>query len=178
MSRPVPGVGGGSEGLGRAVDAIDELAALDAVAEPLARFIDDRLPPGLLAVLQGRWLGHPLHPPLTDVPIGCWTSAWVLDLVGGERAEPAADLLIAVGVAAALPTIWSGWSEWITLPERRRRSGLVHAATNGLATGLYAASLVARRRGDRRRGRRLAHAGAAAATVGGFLGGHLAFPGG
>ena len=28
----------------------------------------------------GRWVGHPLHPALSDLPIGLWTGAMVLDI--------------------------------------------------------------------------------------------------
>ena len=41
-------------------------------------------------LLSGTWLGRPLHPMLTDVVIGVWTSASVLDILGGKRAERAA----------------------------------------------------------------------------------------
>ncbi|MEZ5140082.1 MAG: DUF2231 domain-containing protein [Acidimicrobiales bacterium] len=125
--------------------------------------------------LRGRWLGHRLHPLLTDVPVGSWTSAWVLDVVGGERAEPAADLLVAVGLAAAVPTVAAGWADWVTLPRAERRIGLVHASANALATAAYAASLGARLGGRRATGRALGHLGAGVASVGGLLGGHLAF---
>jgi hypothetical protein len=30
--------------------------------------------------LHGTWLGHPLHPLITDVPIGAWSVSTVLDL--------------------------------------------------------------------------------------------------
>lgn len=162
-------------GLGRVGAALDGVAGLDRVAEPLRATIRRRVPDPVLGVLQGRWLGHPLHPVLTDLPIGFWTSAWALDLVGGERAEGVADAFVAAGVVTAVPTLWSGWSDWIELPWEKRRSGLVHAVANGTATALYAASLVSRLRGRRKAGVRLAHTGAALATVGGFLGGHLAF---
>ena len=160
-----------------ATDLLEAAAPLDAFVEAARR------PAGRLAVspigdaLRGGWLGHPLHPMLTDIPIGCWTSAWVLDLVGGERAEPAADALVALGVASVVPTALSGWVDWPSLDERRRRVGIVHAGVNALATTAYAASWVARHRGARRAGVRLGHLGAAIATVGGYLGGHLAFAG-
>src|SRR5262245_66303584 len=35
--------------------------------------------------LHGTWLGHPLHPVLTDVPLGAWTVATVLDLTRSEE---------------------------------------------------------------------------------------------
>ncbi|MCU1358195.1 MAG: hypothetical protein JWM89_3613 [Acidimicrobiales bacterium] len=162
-------------GLGRVAEAIGERNRLDALADPLHRLIDSRLPAGTADVLRGRWLGHPFHPLLTDLPIGCWTSAWTLDLLGGERSRPAADLLLGLGVVTAVPTVVTGWADWATLPRRARRVGLVHAASNAMATGLFAASWLARRRGERRRGVILCQAGVAVASFGGFLGGHLSF---
>jgi nitrite reductase/ring-hydroxylating ferredoxin subunit/uncharacterized membrane protein len=116
-----------------------------------------------------------LHPVLTDLPIGFWTSAFVLDLVGGRRARPAADALVGIGVAAALPTAATGLADWSDLDKAARRSGIVHAAANVAATTLYGLSFLARRRGHRAGGVVLGLVGAAAASAGGFLGGHLAY---
>lgn len=166
-------------GLGRIGERLDHATVLDRIAGPLHDKLDATIGSGPVAdVLQGRWLGHPVHPMLTDIPIGAWTSAWLLDLFGGERTRPAADAFVALGVVAALPTVLTGWSDWTKLPAPARRTGVVHAAANAVATSLYVASLRARRAGNRPRGVRLAHAGAAVATVGGFLGGHLAFSAG
>ena len=38
--------------------------------------------------LRGMWLGHALHPVLTDLTVGFWTSTNVLDLVGGDSPVP------------------------------------------------------------------------------------------
>ena len=59
-------------------------------------------------VLRGTWLDHPLHPMLTDLPIGFWTSAWVLDIVGGEKDRDAARRLIGAGVLCAVPAAFDG----------------------------------------------------------------------
>lgn len=126
------------------------------------------------AVLRGDWLGHAVHPPLTDLVIGTWTSATMLDLIGGRDCAPAAQRLIAAGLLAVGPTAWTGWAEWLTAEQRDRRVGLVHAVTNGVAIGMYAASWRARRRGRHGSGVRLALAGAAVSGVGAYLGGHLA----
>ena len=40
------------------------------------------------SVLRGEWLGHAVHPLLTDVVLGTWTSAHVLDLFGGPTPHP------------------------------------------------------------------------------------------
>ncbi|MBI2708344.1 MAG: Rieske (2Fe-2S) protein [Actinobacteria bacterium] len=159
--------------LGERLEAVE---ALDRLAQPAHHLVHRVLRPGPVKdALHGRWLGHPLHPFLTDLPIGFWTSAVVLDLAGGPRAERAADRLLGLGVAAALPTAAAGAADWAELFEPEQRSGFVHAAANITATALFASSWLARRSGARRRGVRLALAGAAAATVGGFIGGHLSY---
>ncbi|MGH3412157.1 MAG: DUF2231 domain-containing protein [Marmoricola sp.] len=126
------------------------------------------------SVLRGDWLGHAVHPPLTDLVIGTWTSATVLDLFGGAESSAPAQRLIATGLLAAGPTAWTGWAEWSAAEPRDKRIGLVHAVTNGLAIGVYAASWVARRRGRHGSGAGLALAGAAVSGVGAYLGGHMA----
>src|SRR6478735_447401 len=158
------------------VDRIEHTTALDRFATPLASAVSDLFGrSGLKDVLSGSWFGHPLHPLLTDLPIGSWTSAMVLDFVGGRRAEPAADALVAVGIATAVPTAVTGLSDWSDLGDADRRIGLVHATANSIAVACYVASLVARRRGRRPAGVILGVAGATAATAGGFLGGHLVY---
>jgi nitrite reductase/ring-hydroxylating ferredoxin subunit len=99
----------------------------------------------------------------------------VFDVAGRGRNRSAADLLVGLGVAAALPTAAAGLADWSELNQPERRSGLVHATANVTATALYSLSLLARWRGRRATGVALGMAGAAAATVGGFLGGHLTF---
>jgi len=158
------------------VQQVGHAAALDRVAKPLgdavAKLVEPRSRKDLLS---GTWLGHPLHPMLTDVPIGAWTSAFVLDLFGGKGSRSAADALVAVGVAAAIPTAAAGLSDWSDTMGEERRIGLVHAGGNVVALACYTTSLVLRRRGKRLKGVALGMVGAAAATVGGYLGGHLAY---
>jgi uncharacterized membrane protein len=126
------------------------------------------------SLLRGDWLGHAVHPLLTDVVLGAWTSASVLDLVGGADASASAQRLIGSGLLAAGPTAWTGWAEWSAAGPRDKRLGLVHALTNGVAIGVYAASWVARRRGRHGAGVGLALAGAALTGASAYLGGHLA----
>jgi hypothetical protein len=125
------------------------------------------------SLLRGEWLGHAVHPLLTDVAIGTWTSASLLDLLGGPDMSAAARRLIGAGVLASGPTAWTGWAEWSIVGSRDQRVGLIHAVTNGVAISTYAASWLARRRGRHGTGGRLALAGAAVLTVGAYLGGHL-----
>jgi uncharacterized membrane protein len=149
---------------------------LDPGVRALHRAADAAVPPGTVRDLaQGRPIGHPLHPALTDLPIGCWTSAWVLDLVGGPAAARSAQLLIGLGCLAAGPTAVAGLADWTARDPDDQRVGVVHAIANLLALGCYVASWSARRRGSHGAGVVLGMMGAGAATVGGVLGGHLAF---
>jgi nitrite reductase/ring-hydroxylating ferredoxin subunit/uncharacterized membrane protein len=158
-------------------DKLADLGFLSRVSEPLRSAFTRRVPPGSPAntALAGTWLGHPLHPLLTDVVIGAWSSAVVLDWIGGRTGAKAADRLIAVGLLAAVPTAASGLNDWTTLGQAEQRVGTGHAAANSLAAGLWAASWWSRKRKRRIRGRFLALAGLATAGVGGFLGGDLSY---
>jgi nitrite reductase/ring-hydroxylating ferredoxin subunit/uncharacterized membrane protein len=124
--------------------------------------------------ISGTWLGHALHPPLTDVVIGSLLSATMLDLVGADGA----DRLTGIGIAAAVPTALTGANDWADTEiadDSVRRVGLVHASANTAALVLYAASAAARRSGARGRGTALALAGAAVMSVSGYLGGHMSY---
>lgn len=131
------------------------------------------MPRPLLDALHGVWLGHPAHPMLVQVPVGAWLSAGILDLVPG--AERGADGLVGVGLSTAGVAAWAGWADWSKLHPEQQRVGVVHAATNGTAIALYAASLLARRAGRRGLGKLLGFAGLAVVNVGGYLGGHLSY---
>jgi nitrite reductase/ring-hydroxylating ferredoxin subunit/uncharacterized membrane protein len=155
-----------------------EAAVLDAPAEQIGKTVRNLISGPLKDALSGTWMGHALHPLLTDVVIGSWTSATMLDLFGGEDSDRAAQRLIGIGIAAFGPTALTGWSDWAdseSVDADVRRVGLVHATVNGIAFGLYAASLASRRRGRRGLGVVLALAGAGVMGAGGHLGGHLAF---
>ena len=153
------------------LEASTRVDSLVRLAQPL---VDALLAdPDRADALQGRWLGHAIHPPLTDVPIGAWTSATILDLVGGRQAQPAAKRLVGVGILAALPTAVTGWAEWGAAEQRAKRVGVVHAGSNVAALVLYAASWRARARGKQLRGVALGLGGGLALGFGGYLGGHL-----
>lgn len=145
--------------------------AVDALRGLAAGLVADR---DVRDLLEGRALGHALHPVLTDAPLGLWSSAVALDLVGGRAARPAARRLVGLGVLATVPAVATGLAEWARTDQRSQRVGVVHAAANTVGLALFAASWIARGRGHHARGTGLALAGAAAAGVGGYLGGHLA----
>ena len=163
------------------VDAIVRADALDGLALPLQRALKRvaRLPGGLVVkdFLNGVWLGHPLHPALTDVPIGAWTAAVIFDALTVARVrnlDRAAEAAVEVGIAGATASASSGLADWVDTPSSQRRVGFVHAGLNTVALGFEIASLVCRRR--KLRGARVLSAlGYGVALMAGYLGGTLVF---
>lgn len=157
----------------------ETITALDAPGKKIAKAVRGSLKPGPTRdLLSGTWMGHALHPLLTDLVIGSWSSATILDLVGGKDSHKAAERLIAVGIAAYGPTAATGVTDWADgepADPAVRRVGLIHAAANSVALALYTASLARRRRGDRATGVALGLAGLGALGAGGFLGAHLIY---
>lgn len=127
----------------------------------------------LLDLLHGTWLGHPVHPVLVQVPVGAFVSAAVMDALPSQ--QRAATTLIALGTVSAAPAIVVGLADWSSLSRDQRRVGLVHAAANAVALGLYAGSLAARFAGRRGLGKILGYAGLTVASSGAYLGGHLSY---
>ena len=143
---------------------------LDEISEPLQEAVA-AVPRPVRDILDGVWLGNPLHPALTDVPLGAWTAAFVLDLVGSESADAA----LAVGILGAVPAALTGLNDWSHLKGESRRIGTVHALLNTAGLTLNVASLAARRGGFRRLGRLLSGVAYAGTTLSAHLGGHLSF---
>lgn len=157
-------------------EQIGSNSAIDKIAVPASDAVTRAIPPGPVKdALSGTWLGHPAHPLLTDVTIGAFTSAVLLDLVGGKKGHAAAKTLIRIGILSALPTAATGASDWSETSGKDRRIGAVHAVSNTTALMFMIASLWARKRGHGMVGRLLALTGAGALGVGGYLGGHLSY---
>jgi nitrite reductase/ring-hydroxylating ferredoxin subunit len=143
---------------------------LDSVADPVQSAVR-AVPKPVRDVLDGVWLGNPLHPALTDVPLGAWTAAAALDLVGSRAADPA----LAVGVLGAVPAALTGLNDWSYLKGEPKRVGTAHALLNSAGLLLNIGSLVARRRGARGLGRVLSGLAYCGALVSAHLGGELSF---
>jgi nitrite reductase/ring-hydroxylating ferredoxin subunit len=143
---------------------------LDQVSDPVQEAVK-ALPKPVRDLLDGVWFGNPLHPALTDVPLGAWSAAFFLDLVGSEAADGA----LAVGVLGAVPAALTGLNDWSHLKDDAKRIGTVHALVNSAGLTLNVLSLAARRRGMRKIGRLLSTAAYGGALFSAHLGGHLSF---
>jgi nitrite reductase/ring-hydroxylating ferredoxin subunit/uncharacterized membrane protein YuzA (DUF378 family) len=155
------------------LDRAERAHALDRVGDPLMRAVRALFHGRLSDLLHGKWLGHPLHPAVMQVPFGSWTSAGILDALPG--CEPAATVLVGVGTATAVPAAITGFNDWADLSPEQRRVGVIHAAVNAVAVGLFTASLVARLKGHKTRGKRLSYAGLGVVSASAWVGGHLAY---
>ncbi len=152
-------------------DWLERCDPLDALAAPVHKVVLEAARPGRWRdAVSGSWLGHPVHPFLVATPIGCWTSAHLLDVTGRPDA---ARTLVGAGVLAVVPTALTGLSDWADTTGAEQRVGFVHLVLNTAATACYARSWWVRRRG----GPGLAPAviGGLLATAAGWLGGHLAY---
>src|ERR687885_1946200 len=156
------------------LDRLADVKSLDPAIEPARKAVLASLkPPALKDLLHGTWLGHPLHPVLVQVPVGSWASAGLLDAIPPLR--PAATVLIGTGVAVAVPAALSGAADWSEQGIGVRRLGLLHAAGNTVALGLYVGSLVARAQGRGGLGRVLSYAGLGIASGSAAVGGHKSY---
>ena len=132
--------------------------------------------------LNGTWIGHPLHPMLTDIPIGAWTLTIVLDLIGLLFGCPqrglASSITASVGVAGALAAAAAGLADWMDIDPPEKAIGAFHATVNVSATILFLISFFMRWGRHWQLGWEtfvLALAGYLLVAVGGYLGGALVF---
>jgi len=154
-------------------ERVEQAHALDPVVRRLSDGVVRALPAGPRTdALHGVPFGQPAHPALVRLPLGCWTSAVMLDLFRGT--DRAARMLIGAGVAATVPAAATGLADWSALHRDQQRVGLVHAFCQACAACMFLGSLTARARGRPRSGRVLSVCGLAMATAGSYLGGHLA----
>jgi nitrite reductase/ring-hydroxylating ferredoxin subunit/uncharacterized membrane protein len=163
------------------VDQIGWLRTLNdwlaAELVPLRERYQDNL--ALELMHGGRWAGHPLHPALSDLPVGLWAGATLLDVTDRSPAPQggidAAGVLSAAGIVAACATALTGLSDWTVSNEQDRRIGLFHGLLNTAALGLQGASLGTRMTGHRGTARVLGAASLTVTAAAAYLGGHLVF---
>ncbi|HEV2123961.1 MAG TPA: Rieske 2Fe-2S domain-containing protein [Chloroflexota bacterium] len=163
------------------IKAIEEQSWLDGMAEtlqhPIYQVMRQR---GLLrSILNGTWLGHPVHAALTDVPVGAWAVGFILDMLEtlGLRKDlrKASDTTQTIGLMSALGVAIFGLADWSYTNGRARRVGLVHALLNSTAALVYGISLLLRSRGDRRTGIVLSNVGFGMVFFSAWLGGELSY---
>jgi len=167
------------------IKVVEQQAALEQLSDQIQPLVQNAFksagPAGreLKNVLHGTWLGHPLHPALTDVPLGAWTAALALDAmesISGRRDfGTGADAAIAIGLVGAAGAAVTGLTDWSETNGRARKVGLLHGLLNVGATVLYSTSLVLRRKQKRNAGMGFAMLGFAVSSASAYLGGHLVF---
>ncbi len=167
-----------------AIDMVDELDWVNPVGEAISGAVKETLDaagpasPAIRNFLHGTWLGHALHPVLTDIPLGAWTVAAVLDTAetfGVKSVADGADSAIAIGLAGAAGAAITGLADWHVLQEgsKAKKVGTIHALLNISGTLLYAGSLLLRKTKYRGLARLFAAAGYGFVGTSAFLGGVL-----
>jgi nitrite reductase/ring-hydroxylating ferredoxin subunit/uncharacterized membrane protein len=162
---------------------IDQLTFLEPLSDSVQQAVGRLLEQGgetakqAKDALNGVWFEHPLHPAVTDIPIGAWTCATMLDLAsaGDERLAKAADALVGIGCVGAVGAAVTGLADWQDTYGKERRTGLVHALLNTGALTLFLTSLSLRRSGARGLGVMTSLAGYGLALGASYLGGDLVF---
>ena len=167
------------------IKVVEQQAALEQLSDQIQPLVQNAFksagPAGreLKNILHGTWLGHPLHPALTDVPLGAWTAALALDAMesisGRKELGAGADAAIAIGLVGAAGAAVTGLTDWSEINGRARKVGLLHGLLNVGATVLYSTSLVLRRKQKRNAGMGFAMLGFAVSSASAYLGGHLVF---
>lgn len=130
-------------------------------------------------VIDGTWLGHPLHPLMVTIPLGAWTCTSVLDLfsLGSEdmALERGADATLWIGLVGAMAAIPTGVTQWSDIDGPDRRVGLLHGLLNGGITMLNLTSGILRLTGRRRTAVALSTAAYFGALFTAYLGGELSY---
>jgi len=167
------------------MNIIDEQQWLDDASEAIQPAVLNAFKAGgktgndLKNLLHGKWLGHPLHPIMTDVPIGAWTTAAFLDtleLCGSEKYKSGADAAVAVGLAGAAGAAVTGITDWTGTNQIERKAGLAHAMLNVGATALYITSAILRRKQKNRKAAiGLSMLGYCITSLSAYIGGSLVY---
>jgi nitrite reductase/ring-hydroxylating ferredoxin subunit/uncharacterized membrane protein len=171
------------------IEAITNAVSSQAWTEPAAESLANAVSKAFEAAgptgkavedfLHGTWFGHPLHPALTDVPIGAWGAAAALDALeastGRADLRAGADICIALGLLGALGSAATGLTDWHDTDGKARQVGIVHGLLNGTATLLVTGSLLLRRAGKRAPARGLSWLGYALVVGSAYLGGALVY---
>lgn len=164
-------------------DAVESQTWLDKLSDPIQSWVTNFFgQPGQPRrkwknLLNGTWLGHPLHPLLTDVPVGSWTATLLLDAawLGSQNDGMAdgADLTLLLGLLGGTGAAVTGLTDWSDQVDPDRRVGMLHGLLNGTAMVTNIASLIMRRTGNRRAGIALSTLGYLVSAFSAYLGGEM-----
>lgn len=146
---------------GIAQEIIDRQQWIDELSDKIQPLVNNAFSSGGEAgrvvkdFLNGVWLGHPLHPVITDVPVGGWTITQLLDIIsiakGGDKGlDAASDIALGAGIVAAVGAAVTGIADWSDVGGAHRRMGMAHAIVNVAGLGLNVASLALRIGGGNR----------------------------
>jgi nitrite reductase/ring-hydroxylating ferredoxin subunit/uncharacterized membrane protein len=161
---------------------VEALPFLDDIADEVQPKVQEVVAAGGTTarnVLDGVWLEAPLHPALTDVPVGAWTAALVFDgldvATGKEPIRHAADASLVLGTLGAFGASVTGLSDWRYLSGGSRRMGVAHALLNTIGLILSIVSLILRASGRRNAGRLTFITGYSISGMAAHLGGELSY---
>jgi nitrite reductase/ring-hydroxylating ferredoxin subunit/uncharacterized membrane protein len=161
---------------------VEALPFLDDIAEGVQPKVQEAVDVGGTTarnVLDGVWLEAPLHPALTDVPVGAWTAALVFDgldvVTGKEPVRRAADASLVFGTLGALGAAVTGLSDWRYLSGGSRRMGVAHGLLNTIGLVFSVVSLLLRATGRRNAGRLTFLTGYSISGMAAHLGGELSY---
>ena len=172
--------------LTRAVDnSMEQMSTVADIGTKASRAVHNAVLKGgepartVADALHGTWLGHPLHPVLTDVTIGAWTMGAVFDALGAlgddDFSRQVGDRLTAIGTASAVPTAVAGVADYSTLPKGAATPATLHAVFNTVGLGMYVLSLRERNKGNRGRGVAWSSLAFGLTAASAWLGGHLVY---
>jgi nitrite reductase/ring-hydroxylating ferredoxin subunit/uncharacterized membrane protein len=125
-------------------------------------------------LLNGRWLGHPLHAATTDLPIGLLLGAVILDLVGQRGA---ADIVLLATIVTMLLSAVSGLADYSDTSGTALTRATLHSTLMVLALVLLVISAVIRAGdpADRTVPVALSVVGFLMVTAGAFVGGDVVY---
>jgi nitrite reductase/ring-hydroxylating ferredoxin subunit/uncharacterized membrane protein len=125
-------------------------------------------------LLNGTWLGHPLHAVLTDAPIGIFTAVILLDVLNQRIA---ADVTLVLGVLTMAAAALAGLADYTDTDETPRTRATLHGTLMVVALLVYLASLAVRASGpaDRAVPVVLSIVGFVIVSAGAYVGGEVAY---
>lgn len=156
------------------------MAAQDGWARPLGDFNHRWLSAVFRPIrpikdlLNGTWLGHPLHSALTDVPVGALLVSVVLDLLNQPAA---ADVALLATVLFMLAAALSGAADYVDTDSAARVRGTLHSTLMVVALVILVISLGLRAGGalDRMVPVVLSIVGFLIVSAGAFVGGEVVY---